>query len=598
MNNKRPGMGEQLLRSLLLSFAVMWLISTFFGWPGQKKAEPTATRDPKLEAQATLDNAFKDLAPGRAITAEAAKSEVGALQTAIAANSGDKYAYWARLRSGLLQQYVLKEPAAALKNYDEIINHGTPDAVDAQAIFQKGDWQWFSAKEGTSTSTPLTPTKAEAAATLETLIHRGRGASEYLGTQIYVPKLPAGAKSYDPNALPAQGFAQAKVEVLKGTLENPNPQGILDRINAHYSTTWLNRGMDVLVNAFGGAQRPATSYGLAIIALAILLRVLMQPINRRQYESMKGMAALGPEMKKIQEKYKAKPNDSTEVAREKQMRSFQEVREMQKAHGVNPQMGCALAFVQMPVFFYIINPLMMHYEPKLELVGASFAWIPSLARPEYILLALYGLSMLVSFRLSATPPSGQMDEMQKQMQIMTTWVMPIMLPFFMKGFSSAFILYWMSFNIVSMCFQYWMMKKSDPDRNILKVLLGKSDAPPTPVVATVPPRPKSAQSLKSATSLEKSQADTTKVTKITKVKSLSPDEPVVDVTTNGTNGHANGNGKANGKPEDGRITMSGPEEKGGEANGGSKDSANGNNPNANGNANGSAAQRARRRRRY
>ncbi len=591
-------MGEQLLRSLLLSFAVMWLISTFFGWPGQKKKDDAVARDPKLEARATLDNAFDGLASNRAIAADAAKSEVAALQTAITSNANDKYAQWARLRSGLLQQYVLKNPALALTSYDEIIKHGTPDEVDAQATFQKGDWQWFTAQDSTSTSTPLTPTKIEAAQTLESLIHRGRGASEYLNTQILVPAILPGTKSYDPNLLPAQGFRKVKVGELKGTLAQPNPQGILDRINAYYSTTPLNRGMDALVNAFGA--HPAYSYGLAIIALAILLRTLMQPINRRQYESMKGMSALAPEMKKIQEKYKAKPNDSPEVARDKQMRSFQEVRELQKAHGVNPQMGCALAFVQMPVFFYIINPLMMHYEPKMELVGASFGWVASLARPDYILLALYGLTMLVSFRLSAQPQTGQMDEMQKQMQIMSTWVFPIMLPFFMKGFSSAFILYWMSFNIVSMIYQYWMMKKADPNRSVIKALLGRTDAPPAPAVATLPPRPKSLGSLKSASLAEKEATDTTKVKEIKRVKSLSAEEPSVETSGNGANGHANGtNGHANGSSKACEITMApldGQGDAGKDAGKGSGGASGGNNEG--GGNNGSAAQRARRRRRY
>ncbi len=595
MNNKRPGMGEQLLRSLVLSFAVMWLISTFFGWPGQKKKDDAAARDPKLAARATLDNAFEGLAAGRALSPDAAKAEVATLQSAITANPADKYALWARLRSGLLQQYVLKDAPSALKNYDEVIKRGSPDDVDAQAIFQKGDWQWFTARDDASTSTTLAPTKVEATQTLETLIHRGRGASQYLDTPIFVPAMADGTRSYDPNLLPTAGFRKVKVGELKGTLAAPNPQGILDRINAYYSTTTLNRGMDALVNAFGA--HPAYSYGLAIIALAILLRTLMQPINRRQYESMKGMAALAPEMKKIQEKYKAKPNDSPEVARDKQMRSFQEVRELQKVHGVNPQMGCALAFVQMPVFFYIINPLMMHYEPKMELVGASFGWVASLARPDYVLLALYGLTMLISFRLSSQPQTGQMEEMQKQMQIMSTWVFPIMLPFFMKGFSSAFILYWMSFNIVSMIYQYWMMKKADPNRSVIKALLGQSDAPPAPAVATLPPRPRSAGSLKSASLAEREAVDTTKVTEVKRVKSLSPEEPEEPAAeaANGANGHANGkNGHANGSARAGEITMGAPDGKG-DAGKGSGSSPGGNNESGNGS---SAAQRARRRRRY
>jgi YidC/Oxa1 family membrane protein insertase len=626
MNNQSPSMGQQLIRSLLLSFAAMWLISTFFGWPGQQKNNATA-RDPKLEAKATLDNAFVGLgAPaastskttgtaaastaagaststGTLITPAKAKAEVESLQKEIAANDSDKYAYWARLRAGLLQQYVLKQPEAALKNYTDVINHAAHDAVDAQAIYQKGDWQWHTAAQNKSTleSGAPAPTQQEAATTLETILYRSKQYPEITSTEIFIPNLPAAdskareqAAAAAISAIPAAGFRKAKISSLRGdSLQNPDPQGVLDRVNIYYSSTWTNKLMDTLVNATGAV--PSYSYGLAIVFLAIVLRIVMQPINRRQYDSMKGMAVLGPEMKKIQEKYKAKPSDSPEVARDKQMKSFQEVRQLQKDNGVNPQLGCALMFVQLPIFFYFINPLMMHYEPKMDLVGASFGWIPNLARPEYILLGLYGLSMLVSFRLSATPPT---DEMQKQLQVMTTWVMPIMLPFFMKGFSSAFILYWMAFNIISMIFQYRMMKGSDPNKNVWKTLLGKTDAPPQPAVATIAPRPKKSgvktpRTLKDAAQSHAADA--------TKVKSIAADEPIDGTAeANGTNakaknGAANGHGKANGKGAS-EIEMDTRGAAGQSGKAGS-DASGGGNTAGSGSA-GSAAQRARRRRRY
>ena len=586
MNDKRPGMGEQLIRSLLLSFAAMLAIQYFFGWPGQpKKTDDAPARAPKTEL--TLQSAFGTLSRGELPTTEAAKAEISTLEKATGKDAKDPYAMWAHLRSALLQQYVLKDWPAAVKNYDAIIKHGTSDAVDAQAIFQKGDWQWFNASDSKlrddtqKIATP--PTRAEATATLETLIHRGRAASGYMDTQIYVPILGPATAEVDAakgTRDASGGFELKAVNQLKGTLDKPMAQGVLDRINAYYSTTFLNRTFDMLVQVLGA--NPAYSYGLAIIFLAIILRVLMQPINRRQYESTRGMAVLGPEMKKIQEKNKAKPSDSSQVQREKQMKSMNEVRELQKAHGVNPQVGCVLALVQLPVFYFVIYPLMMHYEPKMALVGASFGWIQSLARPDYPLLGLYGLSMLVSFRLSATPAT---DDMQKQMQMITTFVMPLMLPFFMKSFSSAFILYWISFNIVSMIFQYRMMKATDPDKSVIKTLMGQS--PLVPAVGAieadtsndaVPPRPKG------------------KLKTSSKVKTLAPVELAKDdaevsgktvkkvdveniVASNGAPHH---NGQ-NGHVQNGTVSSS---------------DATDNEADKNGKSRGNSAQRARRRRRY
>ena len=595
MNDKRPAMGEQLIRSLFLSLAAMFAIQYFFGWPGQTKKDAAPIRDPKTAV--TLESAFGGIARGELPTAEAAKTEIASLEKEIAKNDKDPYAMWAHLRNALLQQYVLHDWPSAVKNYDVIIHHGTADATDAQAIFQKGDWQWFNATDsplrdeakeaGTnagalSASAAPAPTRAEAAATLETLIHRGRAASGYLDTKIYVPILDP--KSPQVSAAKATrdasgGFELKRVNELKGTLDKPEIQGVLDRINAYYSTTFLNRCFDMLVQVLGA--NPSYSYGLAIIFLAIILRVLMQPINRRQYESTRGMAVLGPEMKKIQEKNKAKPSDSPQVQREKQMKSMNEVRELQKAHGVNPQVGCALALVQLPVFFFIINPLMMHYEPKMALVGASFGWIASLARPDYPLLGLYGLSMLISFRLSATPAT---DDTQKQMQMITTFVMPIMLPFFMKGFSAAFILYWISFNIVSMIFQYRMMKATDPEKSVIKTLMGQS--PMVPAVGTValdkaddavPPRPKnpkrdksrSSEKVKTLAPLEESQENVSGKT----VKKVDVETIVASNGAphrNGENGSAEQNGDANERDE----------------------------ANKNGKSRGNSSQRARRRRRY
>jgi YidC/Oxa1 family membrane protein insertase len=572
MNNQRPPLGESLLRSLLLSLAAMWILSQFFGWPGQPNKPQAGARPENLTALAkapdALEKAFAGIAPGSgtALTAETAKTEVATLQKQIAANESDEYSYWARLRAGLIQQYLLDDMSAAFKNYNEIIYQAAHNKIDAQAIYQKGDWQWRRAEaaeagqpyppapaDPTALQLELRPSKQDAVWTLENLIHRSRANSNFSSEQILVPKLASAAGQSTLVAqlplgeVPSQGFEKRAIRDLKGSLQNPNPQGVLDRINAFYSTTTLNRGFDVLVNAFGA--NPAYSYGLAIMLLALLLRVLMQPINRKQYDSMKGMTKIAPDMKKIQEKYKAKPTDSPEVQRDKQMKMFGEVRALQKEHGVNPQMGCMLAFVQLPIFFYIINPLMMHYEPKMELVGAHFLWINSLAHPDYILLALYGLSMLVSFRLSATPPT---DDMQRQMQIMTTFIMPLMLPFFMKGFSSAFILYWMSFNVVSMIFQYRMMKATDPNKTVMKALIGEPLIPRIPEgsapVEAVPPRPKTMPKSKTGKA------------PMTIVKPGEENGVGGKNGSNGTaqNGHANGNGSAADESETPEVAAAAP----------------------------------------
>jgi hypothetical protein len=201
MNNQRPAMGEQLLRSLLLSLAAMWIISHFFGWPGQPK-NPSTARPANLTALAAspdaVAQAFAGINPsqGTPLSATAAKAEIATLQKQIAANSSDPYSYWARLRTGLLQQYVLKDMRLAFGQYDDIIYHAAHDAIDAQAIFQKGDWQWRraeAAEAGQAYPAPpaspsaldlaLRPSKQDAVWTLEQLFHRSRNSAGFLDYQ-------------------------------------------------------------------------------------------------------------------------------------------------------------------------------------------------------------------------------------------------------------------------------------------------------------------------------------------------------------------------------------------------------------------------------
>lgn len=510
MNNKRSP-GEQLILIALLSFSAFWLSQTFFGNKNQgnrtdKPAPPVA-------------QAFQDL---KATSKEAALKEISTLQAAVTNNGNDEYSYWARLRVGLLQQYVLQNALEARKSYEEIIDRQNTEPVDAQALFQKGDLLWRIsestqataavtgnvATNGVTTEPALSSAaieqqqsvlRNEGATTLEQLVTRARGNNTFLQSKVFVP----GIESWrgDPLQLPATWDQTALSELLgKGTtveaspVNTSDPRAVLPRVDANYAQTWLYKLFDAVVQWFG--NQPSYSYGLALLILAIVTRLLMQPLIRKQYDSMKGMSLIAPEMKKIQDKYKGKTDQ------ESQMRMMKEIREVQKAHGVNP-MGCGLSLlIQMPVFFFFVLPLINHYQAKMELVGAHFLWIESLARPDIPLLVLYGISMFVSVRLSSMPPT---DEQQRQMQRITTIMSP-MFALFLWSYPSAFIMYWLTYNVLSTGIQWKMMKASDPTKSVVKTLMGTA---PPPVIATVdgstpsngaiPPRPSSSKTSASKT---------------------------------------------------------------------------------------------------
>ncbi len=521
---KKSGSSD-LLRTLLLAGMMFFAFRLFFG-------NNTNNQNPPRKAPA-LAQAFAGIdptvSPGARLDAATANAEIVKLQTQIKSNETDALAQWSRLRAALIQQYVLKTlPSATRKSgilgfgsnvtyypaYQEIVAANAGDAVEAQAMYQEGDLLWRQSLQ--------TPALADSAVTsLEALMTKRRGNSAFANLSIYVPKVKNPAE-VPLQGVPPGGFTLATVDSLRGTLEAPNPQGIVDRVNEFYSKTTLYRVFDSVVRLFGANK--TFSYGLAVLAFAIFTRSAMQPIYKKQYESMKGMAAIAPEMKKIQEKYKGKAEQSAQMAQMK------EIQELQRRHGVNPMLGCGLALLQMPIFFVFVYPMIQHYEPKMELAAASFLWVPALARPDILLLVLYGISMFLSFRLSSTAPT---DDQQRQMQIMMSLMSPILFPFLIATYPAAFVMYWMTYNAIGTFYQWRMMKGAEPSKNFWLTLRGDGLFPKPLTVATevVAPRP---------TALSGGNGNGT--AKSVKIQSKTPSLGGTVDGKNGTNGSNGTNG--------------------------------------------------------
>ncbi len=519
MNNKRS-VKEQLLFNFLLSFVAVWFIFQYLN-PQKNTAAPPRKAPSLSQAFVGIDPAS-----GPRLTATTASSEIAKMTANIKANSNDELAQWSRLRQGLVEEYIVGKmspveiPGSLFSRswmgdiYDEIISHhGTKD-VDAQAIYQKGDMLWRAAN-----GTP----SHEATIRLEMLLQKSRSDKAFNDLKIYVQT--------PESTVEAPQFKQQTAIQTLGGPGNTDPNSVLHRVDAFYQTTNLYKSVDKMVQLFG--NQPAFSYGLTILFFAVCTRVLMQPLTKKQYDSMKGMAVIAPEMKKIQEKYKGKTEQTAQVA------MMKEIQDLQRRHGVSPMLGCGLGLLQIPIFFYIVSPAMRHYEAKMELAGASFLWISNLARPDIVLLVLYGITMFVSFRISSLPPT---DETQRQQQRMMMFMMP-MFPFFLLTYPSAFALYWMLFNVTSTCLQYRMMKASDPDKRVIKSILGSPAAmlaaPEEENKNAVPPRPKDGV---------KSAAKKAKITLSENSEAFEKSDSL-NGTLNGSNGKQNGrsNGTSNGK---------------------------------------------------
>ncbi len=164
------------------------------------------------------------------------------------------------------------------------------------------------------------------------------------------------------------------------------------------------------------------NYGIAIIFITFLLRLLTFPLQHKSIKSMNKMKELQPELQKIKEKHK-----------EDQPRAQKETMELFKKNGYNPMGGCLPMILQIPVFFAFYKVL---YN-AVELVGAPFfGWIQDLSQkdPYYILPVLMGLSFFVQQKLSPTPST---DNAQQKIMMF----FPLIFVFIMKDLPSGLTLY-------------------------------------------------------------------------------------------------------------------------------------------------------------
>jgi YidC/Oxa1 family membrane protein insertase len=197
------------------------------------------------------------------------------------------------------------------------------------------------------------------------------------------------------------------------------------------------------------------NYGVAIIILTILVKLILWPLGTKSYKSMSEMKKLQPLMKEIREKYK---NDKKKMN--------EEVMGLYRTYKINPLGGCLPMVVQLPVFFALYRML---YE-AIELRHAHFfLWINDLSAPDRlfrfgfsipfmeppygipVLTLIMGATMLLQQKMS--PPMG--DATQAKMMMF----MPIVFTVIFINFSSGLVLYWLTNNILSIAQQYYTQKK-------------------------------------------------------------------------------------------------------------------------------------------
>lgn len=194
-------------------------------------------------------------------------------------------------------------------------------------------------------------------------------------------------------------------------------------------------------------HRITANYGIDIIVLTVLVKVVTIPLTQTSFRSMKAMQQLQPEMTRLRERYK---DDQVELQKQ--------VMELYRRNKVNPFSGCLPMLLQMPIFFGLYNALVS----AIDLRHAPFMfWINDLSAPDRLMIfgipipvltLLMGASMLLQQMM--TPQQG--DPTQQKMMM----IMPVIFTFFFMNMPSGLVLYWLVNNVLTIGQQYWMLRKS------------------------------------------------------------------------------------------------------------------------------------------
>ena len=190
------------------------------------------------------------------------------------------------------------------------------------------------------------------------------------------------------------------------------------------------------------------SYGIAIIILTIVIKVLLLPFALKQIKSMKGMQEIQPKVAALQKKYK---NDRAKLSIEMQ--------KLYREHNISPLAGCLPLLIQMPFLVSIFYALQGF---QYDSAHASFLWLSSLASkdPTYVLPILSAVS---TWALSAQTAPKNAEGPQKMM----TYFMPLFIGYISINFPSGLVIYWVVSNLFQLVQQTIVFHK---DKGLCSVI--------------------------------------------------------------------------------------------------------------------------------
>jgi YidC/Oxa1 family membrane protein insertase len=215
---------------------------------------------------------------------------------------------------------------------------------------------------------------------------------------------------------------------------------------------WLANILKFFLELF---YKAVPNYGVAILLLTLLIKLLFWPLTNKSFESTAKMQALQPKIKELQAKYKNNPQ-----------RMNQEMAALYKKEGVSPLGGCLPLLLQVPIFFALYNLLSTHFE--LRAAPFIHGWINDLSAPESIwdfapfhipIVGWHNLRVLPFLMLGTTflqtKVSQSSTPTDRNMALMT-YAMPIVFFFILYDMPSGLVLYWTAQNILGIVQQMYV----------------------------------------------------------------------------------------------------------------------------------------------
>jgi len=374
----------------------------------------------------------------------------------------------------------MNERSFQMENMATTIAYWEAEDDEMEDLGQDGDLEkvegvdWVALKQQYFTSAFISAEPFNAAMAFSTSTHEGKDFLKEFDTVISIPVTGAEAYRfafyYGPNDFKILNNVEFDGE--KTNLDENIPMG-------GTLIGWINRIFTIPI--FNWLKDHGVNFGIIILILTILVKLIILPLTYKSYMSTAKMRAVRPELEELNKKY-PNPDDA--------MKKQQATMELYQKAGISPMGGCLPMLIQMPILWAMFR----FFPASIELRGQSFLWVKDLSSYDSVLdlpfnipfygdhvslfallmtIALFGYSFITYKQQSATT-AGQPGA--GMMKFMMVYFMPLMMLFFFNSYSSGLCYYYFLSQMFTMVIM-WAIRRSVDDEKVRAKLLAAKAKP-------------------------------------------------------------------------------------------------------------------------